>query len=93
MLAFQPPRPRWSRDGAVMRGEDGTEQTRIVPIFRGWESVLFWPPHPRPERAAALMQGDVSGAWGIFSYTVPSGATTLATPVWIAVPYHIGLPP
>jgi hypothetical protein len=91
--AWQPPRPRQWRAGALARGIDGTDFRFIVPFREGWAPTLFWPPHPRPERGGAIMLGDLSGAWGIFTYLVPSGAIAMDAPVWIAVPFDIGLPP
>lgn len=89
----QPPRPRWPRASAIMRGLDGTEAPFILEHFGGWDPVLFWPPHPRPERTGSVMLGDISGAWGPFVYLVPSGAIASDFAYWIAVPFDIGQPP
>lgn len=59
---LQPPHPRPERAGALMRGDDGTENVFqfVVPtvVNAGYEAILVQPPHPRPERFASLIGGD-----------------------------------
>lgn len=90
---LQPPHPRRERAGALVRGDDGAYARLIIPVFDGWEAVLFWPPHPRPESAGAIMAGDLSGAWGPFVYLVPSAAVASDAAVWLATPFDIGQAP
>lgn len=90
---LQPPRPGFNRAAAFMRGIDGAAAPLIVPVFDGWDPLLFWPPHPRPERGGAIMTGDLSGAWGLFYYLIPSGALATDAALYAAIAYDVGIAP